>query len=156
MGRKAWARGARVLLARTGVGELEDDVVRAREARMAGANSSGLPVARTERAGERGRRERRGKERQGRRGPATGGRRRREGPRLTTAGLLLALGERLDVGMWLEATLDAWAWGSSRGARWGWIDGWIGKAGEYPDWSDGENEVDLAVGGGTGLMGQAP
>ena len=27
----------------------------------------------------------------------------------------------------------------------GWIDGWIGKAGEYPDWSDGENEVDWKV-----------
>ena len=65
VGRKAWARGTRVLLERTGVGELEDDVVRAREARMAGANSSGLPVARTERAGERGRREGRGRERQG-------------------------------------------------------------------------------------------
>ena len=44
VGRKAWARGARVLLVRTGVGELEDDVIRAREARMAGANSSGLHV----------------------------------------------------------------------------------------------------------------
>ena len=37
-----------------------------------------------------------------------------------------------------------------RAERYGgwWIDGWIGKAGEYPDWSDGENEVDLAAGGG--------
>ena len=30
----------------------------------------------------------------------------------------------------------------------GGIDGWTGKAGEYPDWSDGENEVDLAADGG--------
>ena len=45
VGRKACARGAGVLLARTGVGEIEDDVVRPREARMACASSSGLPVA---------------------------------------------------------------------------------------------------------------
>ena len=55
--------------------------------------------------------------------PATGG------PRLRTVGLLLALDERLDVGMWLEATLDVCAWGSGRDLRWvvdQWVD-WEGR-----------------------------